>query len=233
MLRVAIVGLMVAALGGCGSPGGSHPRNASEAPAAVPALAAGRNGGRDPILERADRARVQGDSAASVWVVIVSDFQCPYCGVWHSESYPALVREYVETGKVRMAYLNYPLPMHLNAVPAAEAAMCAGAQQRFWQMHDAVFATQERWSASPSTSGIFDSLATTLGIDLGPWRQCIATHALRSLIDADQERSAAAGVRSTPTFLIGDTQIAGAQPLAQFRQAIDQALAKSHRSGSR
>src|SRR5918999_4616404 len=75
----------------------------------------------DTLTARADAARIQGSASAPVWVVEVSDFQCPFCKTWHDSVYRALRREFVEPGTVRLAYINYPLPTHANALPAAEA----------------------------------------------------------------------------------------------------------------
>jgi protein-disulfide isomerase len=180
------------------------------------------------LLQRADRGRIQGEGAAPVWVVIASDFQCPYCRTWHDETYPALVKDYVRTGKVRMAYLNYPLNAHRNAWPAAEAAMCASIQGMFWEMHDAIFATQPQWSAMPNATPLFDSLAVNkFALNADEWRSCMSSHATAALVQADFERLRSAGVESTPSFFVGDRGISGAQPTDVFRAAIEQALAKA------
>src|SRR6478735_1170872 len=92
----------------------------------------------DSNITRADLARIQGSPTAPLWVIEVSDFQCPYCKQWHDQTYNAFVDQFVKTGKVRLAYVNFPLQSHVHAWPAAEAAMCAGAQGRFWPMHDAL-----------------------------------------------------------------------------------------------
>jgi protein-disulfide isomerase len=180
------------------------------------------------VLQRADRGRIQGDSAAPVWVIVASDFQCPFCQTWHAETYPVLVRDYVRTGKIRMAYLNYPLNVHKNAWPAAEAAMCASVQGMFWEMHDAIFANQARWSAMPNATQLFDSLAVhKFALNPDEWRSCMSSHATAALVQADFERLRTAGVESTPSFFIGDRGISGAQPTDVFRAAIEQALAKA------
>ena len=97
------------------------------APASNPPAASGMAGKlTDTISTRADRGRIRGADSAKVWVVEVSDFQCPYCKQWHDQTFEALDREYVQTGKVRLAYLNYPIAsLHPNANAASEAAMCA------------------------------------------------------------------------------------------------------------
>jgi protein-disulfide isomerase len=158
-------------------------------------------------------------------MVIVSDFQCPYCKTWHDETFPALERDYVRTGKVRMAYLNFPLPSHRNAWPAAEAAMCAGAQGKFWPMQDAIFGSQETWGRLQAPAPFFDSLATAVGVDSAAMSACVRSGSVRPLIEADRERSERAGINSTPSFFVGDSLIEGAQPLPRFRAVLDAALA--------
>ena len=199
---------------------------ADRAPAANQAAADSTAPG-DSLLAIADTARIRGAEAAAVWIVEVSDFQCPYCRIWHEETYPTIVREYVATGKARLAFLNLPLPSHRHAWPAAEGAMCAGLQGRFWEMHDAIFRSQASWSPLPSADSAFASLAREVGVDMGPWRECMRTHALRPLIEADYQRAVAAGVNSTPSFFIGDRRLAGALPADSFRVAIDAALARA------
>ena len=174
----------------------------------------------------ADAARIQGSPSAPVWVVEVSDFQCPFCKTWHDSVYRVLRREFVTPGTIRLAYINYPLPNHENAMPAAEAAMCAAAQNKFWEMHDGLFDTQERWAAMPNASGVFDSVARAKGVDVATMRQCIERGSMRALIQANAERAQESGVEATPSFIIGgDVLIRGAQPIETFRRAIAQKLA--------
>lgn len=184
----------------------------------------------DTLTDRADRGRIMGSDSAKIWMIEASDFQCPYCKMWHDESFATIVRDYVKTGKVRFAFLNFPGTMHPNAVPSAEAAMCAAAQGKFWPMHDSLFATQPKWAdlTQPALGAAFDSLAQRIGVPMRPWRVCVRNHALVPLImETDRTRLARQGVNSTPTFYIGDTMIVGAQPLDSFRLALNAALTKA------
>jgi protein-disulfide isomerase len=160
-------------------------------------------------------------------VIEVSDFQCPYCKQWHDETYPALRDQLVKTGKVRLAYVNFPLSMHAQAFPAAEAAMCAGAQDRFWPMHDALFTSQARWESADKPGAVFDSLAQANGVEMKRWRDCVSSGKMRPLIQADHDRASRAGASATPSFMIGDKLLTGAQPLAAIQQAIDSAMVKN------
>lgn len=181
----------------------------------------------DSLLTRADQGRIEGSPDAKVWFVIVSDFQCPYCKQWHDETLEAVRAEYVKTGKVRMAYINYPLGNHQHAWPTATAAMCAAEQSKFWQYHDAVFATQQKWAAMPSAAALLDSLAGSVGVGMRQWRECVASDRMRAVIRSDKSRAEAAGVNSTPTFLIGDRGLSGARTIAELRPVIDSAVTRA------
>jgi protein-disulfide isomerase len=192
----------------------------------VPATA-GMSALTDSVSASADRARIRGSESAPVWLVEISDFQCPFCKQWHDETFAKIDQEYVKTGKVRMAYLNFPLTrIHKNAQVAAEAAMCAGVQGKFWELHNSLFQSQPRWAESKTPIVVFDSLARAAGVELKAWDRCMTSHATAKLIEADRDRSSKAGVESTPTFFVGDRALAGAYPVDTFRVAIDQALAK-------
>ncbi|HET9012792.1 MAG TPA: thioredoxin domain-containing protein [Gemmatimonadaceae bacterium] len=203
--------------------------SASAGVVATPAPSAGKPGAlTDSVSTAADRGRIRGAESAPVGLVEVSDFQCPYCKKWHDESFALLDKEYVQTGKVRLAYLNYPLTsIHRNAQAAAEAAMCASVQGKFWPLHQSLFETQLRWQAMDNPVTTFDSLAVAAGANQAAWRQCMTSHATAALIDADRDRTSASGVRSTPTFFIGDRKLEGAYPVDSFRVAIDAAIAKA------
>jgi protein-disulfide isomerase len=187
--------------------------------------AAASTGPDSALLKRADHARIEGSASAPVWVIEVSDFQCPFCRQFHDDTYGALKRAYVDSGKVRLAYVNFPLSMHRNAFAASEAAMCAAAQDKFWPMHDVLFTTQKQWEGLAAPQQKFDSLAAAQGVDMPSYRKCMSDHLTKPLIEADIDRATKQGVESTPTFLIGGMMVTGAQPLANFRQAIDSALA--------
>ena len=149
------------------------------------------------------------------------------------ETYATLQKEYIQTGQVRLAYVNFPLGQHTHALPAAEAAMCAAAQDKFWPMHDALFNTQTRWTSMGDVSALYDSLAVSVGVNASDWRDCVRSGVMRRLIAADHARGQSAGVGSTPTFFVGDEPILGAEPIASFRAAIERARAKAGRAPPR
>lgn len=176
-------------------------------------------------VSRADLGRIKGEEAARVWLIVVSDFQCPFCKRWHEETAPRIDREYVRTGKVRVAYLNYPISSHRNARPAHEAAMCAAEQGKFWPMSDALFATLNSWKDRGNAAAFFDSVAGTLPLDRPRLRECIREGGLRALIQSDLERARQRGIGSTPTFFIGSRLLVGAQPFEAFKDMLDRELA--------
>jgi protein-disulfide isomerase len=185
----------------------------------------------DTASTNADKARIRGAETATVWLVEISDFQCPFCKQWHDQAFATIDREYVKTGKVRVAYMNFPLTrIHPNAQAAAEAAMCAGVQNKFWELHESLFQTQPHWAELKAPRSVFDSLAKAAGVEPKRWSSCMDTHAMAKLIDADRDRSIKAGVESTPTFFVGDRAFAGAYPVDTFRVALDQAIAKAKAS---
>jgi protein-disulfide isomerase len=200
--------------------------------AATPATTAAPSAA-DSLIAFADRSRILGDSTAPLWVVIVSDFQCPYCKIWHDETFPAIKREFVDKGRIRLAYLNLPLPQHQHAEVTAELALCAGAQGRFWEFHDAVFDTQDQWSGLPAGTTFFESVAATAKLDQTKLRSCMESHAMRPLVQADFQRAKEAKVRSTPSFFVGNAmRLEGAVPFDAMRDSINKVL-RSAPTGAR
>jgi protein-disulfide isomerase len=196
---------------------------AAPAPATTPAPTA--QAAPDPMVTRADSGRIRGNPAAKVWMIIASDFQCPYCKMWHDSADVTIRREYVDNGKVRLAFINFPIGSHQNAVPAAEYAMCASAQNKFWEMHDAIFGVQAKWTAEPDPTATFEQLASSIGADMAALRACISSHKMRPMIEADRDKASQAGVRATPSFFIGNQILEGVQMPSDLRKALDAAIA--------
>jgi protein-disulfide isomerase len=229
----------VALLTACsGSPAGKSAGSSSAAVTPPPAAAAVKTSSadgavassqplpHDTISDRADAGRISGDAKSTIWVVMASDFQCPYCKSWHDAFFQSLLKDYVNTGRVRMAFINMPLSIHPNAVVAAEAAMCASVQNKFWPMHEALFAQQSKWAPLKDPSPVFASLAASTGLKMPEWKQCVEQHLTLSLIQADHDRASRSGAGSTPTFFVtGQAPLSGAD--ANVRGAIDAALAKA------
>jgi len=217
--------LPLALLACSGSKGATATRAADAASLQPVASTAPARDTASAVLAKADAGRIIGNATASVWMIIISDFQCPYCKRWHDDVWEAVRKEYVETGKIRVAYVNLPLSMHPNALPAANAAMCASVQGKFWPVQDALFRTQQEWSNASDAQPAFEQLAREAGADVDALRACVKSGVMLPLIQGDADRAGTAGAQSTPTFFVGGRPVVGAQPLATFREALDAALA--------
>jgi len=185
------------------------------------------------LIAKADRGRLMGRDSGAVWLVMISDFQCPYCKQWHDSSMAAVKRDYVDPGKVRVAYLNLPLQQHPHARVEAEAALCAAAQDKFWPYSAALFHDQPSINARVDVKPYLDSLARANAIEMKEFARCRGSKAIQALIESDIQQAGKAGVRSTPSFLVGDFLVEGAAPYKDFRKAIDTALVIARTKRSR
>ena len=159
-----------------------------------------------------------GPKDAPITIVEFSDFQCPYCRRWHDETYEPLLAAY--PGKIRIVYRHLPLTsIHPDAFSAAEAAMCAGDQNAFWQYHDKLFSGESLGNA------VYEQYAQELSLDIPSFVDCMTEHKYQQAIEADSDFAVNLGVRSTPTFFVNGLAIVGAQPLEIFKQLIDKELA--------
>ena len=172
---------------------------------------------QDPLA-----ARSKGSPQAPITVYEMSDFQCPYCRRHAVESFPLIEAEYIETGKVRWVFVNFPIPsLHPNAVPAAQTAMCAANQGAFWPVHDLLFLHQDKWAPLQEPAEFMVTLADSVGIDRAQLADCLQTQATLPQIRVDAQGAAKAGATSTPTFYIEGGLLVGAQPVEVFRMVLD------------
>jgi len=159
-----------------------------------------------------------GPANAPVTIIEFGDYQCPYCKLWHEQVYDRLMANY--PGQVRFVYRDFPLPMHPEALPAAEAADCALQQNAFWKFHDALFGQQDGLGRQA-----YDEYARDLGLDMGAFDRCLDSQQNQSSINASAQYGAGLGIDSTPTFFINGIPVIGAQPYEVFQQIVDQELA--------
>ena len=170
----------------------------------------------------ADDDPVKGDANAPVEIIEFSDFQCPFCSRWYSDALPQIQKEYIDTGKVKLVYRDFPLSsIHPQATPAAEAAECAKEQGKFWEFHDKLFENQ----ASLSTAS-YKQWAQELGLNTQQFNDCVDKKKYQSEVTKDYQDGQAAGVTGTPSFFVNGINIRGAQPFSAFKTIIDQELAK-------
>lgn len=190
-----------------------------------PVLATAQAKPVDPRVSRADLARIEGQATAKHWILIVSDFQCPYCKEFHDKTAALVRKEFVQPGTARLAYIHFPLRIHPNAVPAAEASMCAGAQGKFWPFHDKLFATQQRWAGDAAPDAFYKTVAKELGLAMPEFEQCLRDDVMLPMISADYQRGVQVGVNSTPTILVDNIRLDGNAPIESIRRAMKPAMA--------
>lgn len=167
----------------------------------------------------------KGDDNAKVTVVEFADFRCPFCEKFYTEVEPQIIKDYVDTGKVKFAFRHYAFLGPASTI-AAHAAECANDQGKFWEMYDYLYKNQPPESdTSMFTSDTLSEAAGTLGMDAGEFKTCIDTTKFQKNIDADMADGQKAAVNATPTFFVNGKQILGAQPYENFKTAIDAALA--------
>jgi protein-disulfide isomerase len=171
-------------------------------------------------------ARTKGSATAPVTVYEMSDFQCPYCRRFALETFPTIDQEYIQSGKVRWVFINFPLvQMHPNAEPAAEVAMCAAGQNKFWPVHDLLYRNQPTWAPLTAPAEFFLTLADSAGLDAKAFQQCLSTGAMQAVVKSDAESAARSGANSTPSFYIEGGILPGAQPVGVFRTILDSIVA--------
>ena len=169
--------------------------------------------------------RVRGSAAAPVTVYEMSDFQCPYCRTFALQTFPALDSAYVTTGKVRWAFVNFPLTsIHDNALAAAEMGVCAAQQNAFWAVHDLLYRHQDVWAPLKEPGAFFLSLADSVKISRQTLVACVRAPTTEEIVRGEAQGAQRAGANSTPTFYIEGGLLTGAQPLGVFRQVLDSIL---------
>lgn len=163
---------------------------------------------------------VAGAASAPITLVEFSDFECPFCGRFYSQTLPQVEEEYINTGQVRYVYRHFPITsIHPNAEGAALASECANEQGQFRAFHDMIFENQ----TSIGTSDL-KSYAAQLGLNTTQFNSCLDSKKYQAKVDADTSLGNQLGVTGTPTFYINGQIIPGAQPYEAFQAAFDAAL---------
>jgi protein-disulfide isomerase len=179
------------------------------------------------IAERSAMSRLKGNQNAEVVVYEIADFQCPFCARFAREIYPRIDSAYVRTGKVQWIFVNLPLPNHANSFAAAEAAMCAGASDRFWPMHDIIFDRQQRWAGLANASATFEGYAREVGADMVAYQKCTSEDLAALLIVRDVLMAGNVKVTGTPAFSINGAQsFSGLRSFEEWKNILDEALKK-------
>ncbi len=195
----------------------------------VPTAANPQAGGPSTAPVKADvkngHLPVQGNANAKITVVEFSDFQCPFCEQFFTNTLPKIKKDYIDTGKVKLYYRQFPLDFHPAAMPGALASECANEQGKFWEFHDKVFGNQSKIGAQGMTADQinqqYKAWAQELGLNTTQFNSCLDSEKYKAQVTADQNDGKAAGTNGTPTFYINGTQLVGAQPYDAFKAALD------------
>jgi len=215
-----LAGILVILIIGFILPGGSVTGNAIAPSAPV----GGQNAPTLPPagapLKIADGDHIMGDPNAPVKIFEFSDFECPFCGRFYSQTLSQIEDTYVKNGDVALVYKQFPLTsLHPQAQKAAEASECAaelGGNDAFWKMHNLLFE-----SGVSGGESAFKTYASQIGLDAGEFEKCLGSGKYAAKISADTALGTSAGVRGTPGFIINGQLVSGAQPFSVFKQVID------------
>ena len=182
-----------------------------------------------PVKISVDNDPIIGELDAPITIIEFSDFQCPFCARFHTQTLPLILEEYIEQGKVKLVFRDFPIQsIHPNALPASVAAECANEQGKFREMHDMLFDNQNEWNkqATVDALSLFSNYATKIQLEQETFDSCLTSGKYIEEIKKDLDDGKNYGVSGTPGFFVGNEQIGyvelkGAQPFESFKKIID------------
>ncbi len=185
-----------------------------------------------PMKISADNDPIIGDPNAPITIIEFSDFQCPFCARFHTQTLPLIHEEYIQQGKVKLVFRDFPIQsIHPNALPAAVASECANEQGKFKEMHDTLFENQNEWSRQETANALslFSQYAKEMQLEQEVFDSCLINGKYIEEIRKDLEDGQNYGISGTPGFFVGNDQIGyvkmeGAQPFESFKKVIDSQL---------
>lgn len=167
-----------------------------------------------------------GEADAPVLIEEYADYLCPYCGMVASLVIPQIMERYVQTGKARFVFFDFPVHPGDRAVVPAEAARCAGDQDAFWAMNKVLMTRMREWGDKRDPRGSFEDYADALGLDGKAVRECVDAQKYRQVVMTSQVRARQLGLNSTPTFIINGRRVGEAMGFDQMAAIIEEELAK-------
>lgn len=172
---------------------------------------------------------LMGNPEAPVQVIEFADFECPACANFFTLTEPDVKSRLVETGIISYRFMDFPLAMHPNTWHASNAAACANEQGKFWEMHDALFNTQDQWNGMVTRrpKGKMQELAEQIGLDVDKWEECFDAQKYLPNIQAHEREAVRRGASQTPSFIIGSRLIGGSISYDKFRAYVDTAIAEA------
>ena len=184
---------------------------------------------KPPVKISADNDPIIGDPNAPITIIEFSDFQCPFCARFHVQTLPSIYEEYIDQGKVKLVFRDFPIQsIHPNALPASIAAECANDQGKFKEMHDKLFENQNDWNKKETSAALsmFVQYAEEIKIEKNEFESCLTSGKHINDIREDLNDGREYGVTGTPGFFVGNDEIGyvelkGAQPFESFKKIID------------
>ncbi len=192
------------------------PQNPSASPQPT---AAPPEGQPSKIEVSMDDDTIKGQKDAPVTIVEFSDYQCPFCGRFVTETLPQIEEKYIKTEKVKMVFRDYPLPFHQSAQKASEASECAKEQGKFWEYHNKLFQNQ-----NALTMENLKQYAADLKLDANKFNGCLDSGKMAEEVKNDMDDGIKYGVEGTPAFFINGELLVGAQPFSEFEKLIEKKL---------
>ena len=185
-----------------------------------------------PTKISADNDPIIGNSDAPITIIEFSDFQCPFCARFYTQTLPLIHEEYIETGKVKLVFRDFPIQaIHPNAVPASVASECANEQGKFKEMHDMLFEKQNEWNRQETVDALslFSQYATQIQLQQETFDSCLTSGKYMEEISKDLRDGKDYGIAGSPGLFVGNDQIGyveitGAQPFDSFKKIIDNQL---------
>ncbi|MEX0933671.1 MAG: thioredoxin domain-containing protein [Candidatus Paceibacterota bacterium] len=176
------------------------------------------------LLEVKDNDWTTGSPGAPITLIEYSDLQCPACGAYH----PILKQLIEEFGSdITFVYRHFPLrQIHPNADLAARATEAAGAQGKFWEMHDMLFENQRSWSNDRDTKELFVSYAESLGLGVDQFKSDLASKGVKAKVDANYKSGLGLGVNATPTFFLNGQKLQNPRSHEEFKTIIQNAISQ-------
>lgn len=174
----------------------------------------------------------KGNKNSDVYIIEFSDFQCPFCRRFYSQTFSQLEDDYIKTDKIYFIYRDFPLDsIHPTANSAAQAAECAKEQGKFWEMHNKIFDEQNKLGQGTVQFSETDlkAWASDIGVNTQTFDQCLDSGKYTQEVEKDFKDGVNTGVTGTPTFFIGNpkdgyTAVVGAQPYSVIKQVVDSLL---------
>ncbi|MEU6741454.1 DsbA family protein [Streptosporangium sandarakinum] len=222
LVVVAVIGILAQTSQRTVSP----PHTGAAAPAATPTTATSKSPLAQLVRRDPGDPAAIGPVNAPVVLIEYADFTCKYCAAFAQQTLPALLARYVEQGELRIEWRDAPV-LGRHSVDTAIAARAAARQNMFWQYYEALYARTFAGNSDWSRKELIDIAASIDKLDVPAFTKALDDPAVARFVQKEAQTSAALGVSGTPTFVLGEEVVSGAQPIEVFRRLIDARLAEA------